>query len=196
MNDITKTAQIHYVAFDKKSGHILHTHSKVSAETGEYLDCDAEAIKAMVVQDQSIVESLTDKDVKNVDVLRVAGTTNPLIGLRGGLLVDVKEKRLVQLPWLELTTAKSELLGDGQDETKIEIEAVSAAERPVLRVAGKVKVTTTRGRLSARGGVVDMVQGRATINLTSVNETVARVTVTAESLTGICGKGSLELEFV
>ena len=61
---------------------------------------------------------------------------------------------------------------------------------------GAVKVTTTRGKLSARGGQVEIKKGVGQVILTSVNETVNRVAVTARCLEGNCISSDLELEFM
>ena len=64
------------------------------------------------------------------------------------------------------------------------------------RVASIRAVTTDRGKLSERGGVMSLVQGRASFTLTSVNETVHKVRVRAESLDGNLERGELVLEFL
>jgi hypothetical protein len=95
-----------------------------------------------------------------------------------------------------LTAEKTRLEGDGSDSTTIQIAVVDTNGRPVARYSGSVKVATTRGKLSARGGIVELRRGRGEITLTSVAETVDKVTVTATATDGRALRADLDLEFL
>jgi hypothetical protein len=184
-----------YAAFDKQTGHILHTHSRLSAETNEHVEVPEEDLRALLLKDPSLVASLTDQDPANLDILRV-GPQDSIPGPGTAMSVDVANRRIVPKPRLVLKADKREVVGDGFDSTIIEIRAVDEHGHRVHTVNDRIKVTTTRGKLSERGGLVALDEGRASIILTSVAETVDHVRVGATSLTGACAGGDLTLEFV
>ena len=111
-------------------------------------------------------------------------------------MVDTATRRLVARPRLVLSTTANQLAGDGQDSADIAIALVNEHGAHVEGAAGAVKVTTERGKLSARGGLVNLVDGRASIILTSTNETVSHVRVTAAPVDRVYASAFLDLEFV
>lgn len=113
-----------------------------------------------------------------------------------GFQVDVKSKKLVERPRIQLSSEKTELEGDGKDSMQIKIEIIDGKGKKVADFNGTIKISTNRGKLSERGGIVKMNNGVGKIYLTASNETFDRVNVMAESLDGFCGKGQLGLEFV
>jgi hypothetical protein len=187
-------AQIQYVAYDKKTGQMLSTHSQLDAETGKYVEIQIEELKKELAKIASLVSRLTDKSADNLDVIRLENPAQ--VNMYGPMMVDVKTKRLVSKPILRLKADKTELLGDGADMATIEIHAVDAHGKPVRDLDDEVRVTTERGKLSTRGGLVKLIKGRGKITLTSVNETVHKVRVRAESVGGHAGKSDIVLEFV
>ena len=186
---------IQYVVFDKKTGRILQTQSRFSVEQNQDVEIPMEELKATLAKDPYVLQRLTDHDAGNLDILK-SETKETGRGLHSPTMVDVKHMKIVAKPKLVLSAGKKEIVGDGQDSTEIEIKVVGATGRAVHTVDDQIKITTTRGRLSARAGIVDLVQGRATITLTSVNETVSEVRVRALSVSGACASGALTLEFV
>jgi hypothetical protein len=186
---------IQYVVFDKRSGRILHMHSRFFVEADEYLEVPLDELRAMLLRGKSVLADVTDRDLSNLDILKV-GPQDEVPGPGKMVMVDVTHRRIVQKPILELSADKRELVGDGHDSATIEIRAANADGKPLPALEDRIKVTVTRGRLSARGGIVHLVEGRATITLTSVNETVDTVRVQAVSLTDHCASGQLILEFV
>jgi len=185
---------VRYLAFDKHTGRILHTHSRFSVEKNEYTTVPLEELKGMIVSDHSIVEELTDHDPKNLDVIQVK--SEEATGGEGGMMVDVAHRTLVPLPTLSVTASKKEIQGDGKDSAKIDVRVLGADGKLLSKFKGQVKVTTTRGKLSARGGIVDLTDGLASITLTSVPETVSSVRVLAAALNGLCTAGYVTVEFV
>jgi hypothetical protein len=187
--------EVWYVAFDKRTGRILHTHSRFSVEANRHVEVPEEDLRQMLANDASLLAGLTDQDLANLDILKV-GPHDAVPGSGGQIMVDVAHRRIVPKPRLVLAADKREIVGDGYDSATIEIRAVDADGELLRTVEDRIKVTVTRGRLSVRGGLVDLDEGRATITLTSVNETVDNVRVGATSLTGACASGYLTLEFV
>jgi hypothetical protein len=187
--------EVWYVAFDKRTGRVVHTHCRFSVEANKHVEVPEADLRNMLAQDASLRAGLTDQDLANLDILKV-GPHDAVPHPGAGMMVDVTHRKIVPKPALVLTADKRELAGDGRDSAKIEVRAVDAHGEPLRTVKDTIKVTVTRGKLSARGGVVDLVEGRATITLTSVAETVAYVRADATSLSGTCARGYLTFEFV
>lgn len=184
----------HYIVFDNKTGRILQTHSRFNIEAQKNVEIPMEELTATFRKDRYIIDRLTGRDEANLGVLVSTGDDPGPDSSR--FKVDVEKHKLVLKPVLTVTAEKTEIAGDGEDSTKIEIQAVGEDGKPDRSLDDKLKVTTTRGKLSARGGIVEMRQGQASVTLTSVKETVDRVQVVVTSVEGTCGPGRLNLEFV
>jgi hypothetical protein len=184
-----------YVVYDAQTGRVVHTHSRFSVERDRDVEVDEAEVLAITREDDLALEKTTDRDTKNLAVLTVREPAATAV-LRAGALVDVAQKRLVAKPSLQLTAEKTRLEGNGSDSTSIQIAVVDPNGRPVARYTGSVKVATSRGKLSARGGIVDVRRGRGEITLTSVAETVDKVTVTATATDGRAQRADLDLEFL
>ena len=192
-NDGT-TAKMHCVVFDRVSGKILQTHSRLDAEKDEYVQVSGEDLKKELASDKFILSKLTNQDPANLDFLLVEhpGTWDSNMPMA----VDVKSRQLVALPRLQLSAEKTALAGDGSDSVTIEVQAVDVRGKPMRDLEGGVRVTTERGKLSERGGIIKLVRGHGKVKLTSVNETVRSVWVRADSLDGSAARGELRLEFL
>jgi hypothetical protein len=185
----------HYVIYDKASGEIIQTYSRLSVTDQGYVAVPEEEIKRDFAKDAFVVSRLTNNSIDNLDVIRVDHPFQTPTAA-GRFAVDVSAKRLFAKPAFRLTSSKTELAGDGVDKTEIEVQALDADGNPVSDLEDDVRITTSRGKLSARGGLVKMVGGRVKIELTSVNETVHSVRVRAESLSGRSSPGEIVLEFL
>jgi hypothetical protein len=186
---------IQYIIFDKKTGRILQRHSCFDVEKQAHVAVPHDELKAMFGKDALLASRATDRDLKNIDFLEVKRGSEAL-SLTGAFTVDVEKRQLVPLPTLTVGADKPELTGDGKDKAVLEIQAVDRDGKLIRTAEGKIKVTTTRGKLSEPGGVVQLVRGRAKIELTSAHETVSRVKVTARSLDGAFTAGQVTLEFL
>ncbi len=182
---------IRYVVYNKATGRIIHTHSQTSVVDKEYAEVPVDEVRAMFTTTLDFVRQRHNLAPEDLDVLKVE-SNDPNAKL-GAMMVDPRQLKLVPRPSLALSADKSELTGDGQDSALIEITLTDADGHPA---DGAVKVTTDRGKLSARGGRVDLVNGRASITLTSANETVSGVRVRADHVDGIFLPAQLDLEFV
>lgn len=189
----TKTGVVRYVGYDTTTGRIVHTHSEFSVAENKYVTIPLEDLKAQFSADPTVVSRVRDGNPDHLDFIKVEShqAAEPI----GRLCVDPEHRTLVLRPHLALSSTSSELVGDGDDQAEIVIVLTRGHGR-VHGATGDVRVTTTRGRLSARGGVVSLVDGRATIGLTAANETVRRVRVTAAAVDAVWASGHLELEFV
>jgi hypothetical protein len=181
------------VVFDKRTGRVLHTHSRFSVKENRYVAIPADELKKSLASDRSIADALTDQNPDNLEVIEI-GPQATDHGI--AVMVDVARQAVVPLPIISLTADKQEILGNGQDSARIDIEVKDAGGNPVSNFSGRVKLTTTRGKLSARGGLVDLVDGKASITLTSVPETVDNVRVQVMAVDGLCSGGHVTLEFV
>ncbi|HTV91914.1 MAG TPA: Ig-like domain-containing protein [Verrucomicrobiae bacterium] len=170
---------LRYAGYDIKTGQIVHTHSRFSVAENRYVEIPIDELKARFSTEPFIVSKLTGQDPKNLDFVAVTDG-----GGSAGipLMVDTAQRKLVPRPSLQLTTKKPRFAGDGTDSAQIDIAVVDRHGKTIGSAGGKVKVTATRGKLSAPGGIVDLAKGRATVTLTSVNETVDEVHVAVTSL--------------
>ncbi len=190
----TDRPTIQYVGYDKTTGLIVHTHAKYSAEAKSYVEIPIEEIKARFSSEATIVGQLSGQDSRNLDYIKLSPTE--LRNIDGPMMVDPAKKILVSRPKLTVSVSKTEILGDGRDHAELAISVVDARGKVLTSASGKIKVTTTRGQLSERAGVVNLVKGRAAITLTSVNETVHRVRVSAAPIDNPFVPGHLDVEFV
>jgi len=187
---------ITYAVYDKKTGNIVHMHNSYDAEQDAYSECDPEEVKQLVTEDDFVMLNVTDSDPNNLEVIATNDIPEVLPLRDVGYNVDLKSKKVVEKPKLQLSTKKTQLEGDGKDQSKIDINVMDKRGKVFQGYNGEVKVTTSRGKLSARGGQVQIKKGVGQVGLTSVNETVNRVTVAARCLEGKCISAKLEFEFV
>jgi hypothetical protein len=185
----TGAEMIRYVGYDTKTGRIVHTHSEFSVADDQYVEIPVDQLKARFAADPLVVAKLTDGDPANLDFIRADGT-GPLRSV-----VDPVNRRLAAPPRLVLAADRTELAGDGQDSVDLAITVVDEDGRVIEGASGPVKVETSRGKLSARSGLADLADGRASITLTSVDETVSRVQVRASLPGQPCLPARLVLEF-
>lgn len=183
---------LRYVGYDTKTGKIVQTHSRFSVAENRYVEIPANELKSRFSQDPLIVAQLTGQDPKNLDFIPVESSS----AHAGPMMVDPAQRKLIARPVLRLMAKKSQLTGDGTDSTEIEIATVDAHGKPHSHGSGKVKVSTSRGKLSARGGIVELDKGHAKLTLTSVPETVERVQLVVTALDQPYLSGRLDIEFI
>ena len=185
---------IQYAGYDKTTGRIVHTHTRFSVQENRYVEIPIDELRRMFSNDGQVLGRVTNRDPNNLDYLKVE---LPESGRNfGPMMVDHAHRKLVPRSSLKLHTNKREIAGDGQDSADIEMSVVDPEGKVIESYAGAIKVTTSRGRLSARGGLVNLERGRARITLTSANETVSHVRVTATSVGHTFAATHIDLEFV
>ena len=192
-NSSSTTSSTGYIAFDKRTGRILGKHSRFSVLTNGHVQVPIDDLRKMWSKDTSLLNDLTDHDFANLEILEVGPNSSPAPG--GPAMIDVARKILVAQPKLSLTADKREIEGNGEDSATITITVSGADGAPIRDFKDKIKVTTTRGKLSARRGIVDLVDGSATVLLTSATETVSTVRVQATAVTAVCAGAYVDLEF-
>jgi hypothetical protein len=184
---------VRYVGYDTTTGRIVHTHAQFSVAENRYVEVPPDQLKAAFAADPGITAGLSGGDAGNLDYLKADTTSagEPL----GALMVDTVNHRLVARPRLALSAERTELAGDGQDSVQLAITVTGADGQVIEGAGGTVKVETTRGKLSARGGVLDLAAGRGTVTLTSANETVSQVVVRVSAPGQPYVPAELDLEF-
>lgn len=183
-----KQTQPIYVVYDATTGAVLGSHSSVGPDGRLRKVTQKEVLSVVGPAVESTLGSSPKLAVLEVDESKVDPSTP--------MRVDVKGKQLVEAPVLRVSAERTELEGDGEDSVELQVAAVDSSGKPFKSFAGEVQVTTTRGRLSERGGVLALAGGQGTIRLTSVPETVQVVTVTATDPSGVATPGTLDLAFV
>lgn len=185
---------IYYALYDKVTGDVVQSYSRVSVDTEKHVEVPIDELKADLSRDGWLISRLTDANPENLGIIRI----EPSEAKQGtGLLaVDVHKETLVVKPSLVLKSDKEELAGDGEDRAVIEVHVQDAHGMPIRDFNDEIRITTERGKLSERGGLVTMKAGYAKIELTSVRETVRRVHVRAASVSGKAGSDEIVLEFV
>jgi hypothetical protein len=191
-----KSHMITYVVYDKKTGRILHLHSSYNVAEDIYDECDPEEVKQLVTEDDLAMRSVTDSDPDNLEVLMAYDIPELYPSRDIGYTVDLERKTVVEKPMLQLSAEKTQLRGDGKDQARIEVRVVNKRGKVAEGYNGTVKVITSRGKLSASAGRVNVKRGVGSIELTSVNETVHRVNIRARCLDGKCISTSMNMEFV
>lgn len=175
-----------YVIYDQGTGAVVSTHTAEDAE--------GHTIKAAAKEIIDLYRSgAPEGEERKLAVLEV---DEEPVASGVPLLADPKQGTVSIAPMLRLRADRTELEGDGEDSIDIDVEVVDQRDRVVQGFDGDVVVTTTRGRLSERGGRLSLAKGRGTIRLTTVPETVLAVRVTAMQPEGLAAPGNLDLAFL
>jgi hypothetical protein len=111
--------------------------------------------------------------------------------------VDRARRELRPLRRIEVRVDKPELDADGEDSAELQITVIDPDSGQVDETFSEpLVVTTSRGRLTERGGLVDAREGRVTLRLVSAPETVRAVRVVVEAEYGTALPGSVTLAFL
>lgn len=181
-----------HVVYDKTNGRVLGRFRRYDVTDDEYCECEPDEVLAMFSGDERVLGRVADGNVHNLAVLT---TTLPSAAKLDVMRVSAKRQVLVSLPRLRLRADRDVLEGDGEDSVTIYIDVVDE-QGPVLRdYEGEIHVTTTRGKLSARGGRAAVKGGQGSLTLTSVHETVDQVWVRARAPDGSAVSDELLLSF-
>jgi hypothetical protein len=183
-----------HVIYDKVTGRVLGRYREfhLEEEPAEGYVSDAGQVLEMFGQDEAMLARVTDGDINNLELMPVEADVTERVTQ---MLVSSKRNNLVHLPRLRLRTERDVLSGDGEDSITISIDVVNERNRIVRKYKGQVLVTTTRGKLSERGGRVEVQRGQAELTLTSVPETIDRVFVRVRAPDGSAMPDALELSF-
>ena len=183
-----------YVVYDKRTGRIVHRHKihALYADTSrpERKKLDTKEVLSLVGGDAMTLRRVTGQNPSN---LAVVDSDRDISAVE--YMVDPKSHKLIKCPALRLLASKTDLAGDGRDRVEIRVEVHDEQGANLGDFSGSVKVTTTHGKLSVERGLVRLTAGKGSITLTSTNETIDRVMVTATCPDRPCSPASLDLVF-
>jgi hypothetical protein len=185
--DVTQTV---YLLFQQTTGAVLGRYVRQTVGAEESAPQDGPAILAMAEQSGALQAITADQSSIDAVVL-----DDPALAYAADLWVDPATRRPEPLPQLKLTADRQALTGDGTDTVRIGIAIVGANGGTLPDRSDRIRVTTTHGKLSSPGGLVEVRDGVGEITLRSTSETVPLVAVKATSETGLCARGVLRLEF-
>lgn len=183
----------HYVLYDKVTGTAIGRHRYFDLPANQYVEVEAEDDNtvALFADDKSTLDRVSENSAANLAVLKTELTLGA--SLRN---LRVTKNRLVEQPRLVMYSDKDELEGNGEDSATLTIMLENDKGKAIAKAKDEVLVTTTRGKLSARGGLLKLENGRATLTLRSVPETVQVVTVRCELVDGGAEPAEVRLAFV
>jgi hypothetical protein len=180
-----------YIVYDKVTGLPIGRHRQFDAVANKLVEVDEDEVLALYGSDEAAMQQVTDSDAANLAVIR---TSLPLAN--AGRRMRVTRNRLVEQPHLVMVSDHDELEGDGEQSATLTIMLRDSKGKTLTRATDAVRVTTTRGKLSARGGLVELERGRATLSLRAAPETVQAVTVRCELVNGGAEPAEIRLSFV
>ena len=191
-NSISAEAQdLSYIVYDKVTGIPVGRHRQFDLAENRMVEADEADILALYGADESTMQKVTDADVANLAVLKTS-----LPDAQTNLRMRVSKNRLVEQPKLVIYSDRDELEGDGEDSATLTIMLQNDKGKVISKANNDVLVTTTRGKLSARGGLVTLKNGRITLTLKSVPETVQAVQVRCELVDGGAEPAETRLAFM
>jgi hypothetical protein len=182
-----------HVIYDKITGRIVHKHTSFNVLNNSYEKCSLMEIVGSISGDDITMRRVTDHDPNNLELIIL--NYEPTLSL-ADLIVDLHNKKVVQKPRIKLASDKQELEGNGKDSTKLSVDIVDDNNTIITAYNDIIKITTSRGKLSERGGLVQIKEGKGQLTLLSVQETVDRVKIKAECLRGGCQTAQMELSFI
>jgi hypothetical protein len=185
------------LVYDNVTGKIVLRRMCFDSDKKEYYRCDPQKLKEEIARNKVVMRKVTDQNPNNLQVVVTTELPeNPSTETGNCYRVDPQTKRLVRKSKISLTADKTELEGDGQDITVIHLRVLIDNNAVDTTYNGTIKVATSRGKLSTKGGLVEVKKGVGQLTLTSVNETVDRVHLVATCQEGRCVRGSLDLQFL
>lgn len=168
-----------HIVYDKTNGRIIGRYRRYDLSEEGYTHADPEEVLGLFRNDEKVLANVKEGEAANLGVLT---TGMPAHTKLSNLRVSEKRGLLVDRPRLRMRADRDAIEGDGQDSLTISIDVVDSRDTILRDYDGEIHVTTSRGKLSARGGRVTLERGQASVTLTSVRETVDEVIVQARSL--------------
>jgi len=183
MNQQRKT----FVVFDPSKGEIIGTYAVYDAGTRSYRTPTLEEAS------NAFRDLLAERKVDRIDILEA---DLPIGTSHANYRIDVERRQLAMKPRLQVQADRTQIQGDGKDSVEIEISVVDDTSNVVESFNDELRVSTSRGHLSAPGGRIKAENGRANITLTSTIETVEHVGVFVRDPLERCITGSISVEFL
>jgi hypothetical protein len=182
-----------HVIYDRTTGRPVGRFRRFDVTGDACGEIPAEEVLALFGGDDGILTRVADGDPRN---LAVVTAELPAATRLDTLRMSTKHSRLVERPRLRLRAEREVLEGDGEDSVTIHVELVDGRGKALRGDAERgVHLTTSRGKLSARGGRLILEQGVGSLTLTSVRETVDRVRLRARDPRGGAAGDEIVLRF-
>ena len=187
----SENQDVSYIVYDKVTGLPIGRHRHLDAVANKLVAADEEEILSLYAADEGTMQRVTDADAANLAVIQAN-----LPEAQARFKMRIIKDRLVEQPKLVMFSDRDELEGNGEDKATLTIQVQDDKGKVISKANDAVLVTTTRGKLSERGGEIVLEKGRASITLTSVPETVRVVTVRAELVKGGAKPVEIRLAFM
>ena len=178
MYEDSTSSELTHIIYDKVNGQILGRYQHFDIVQDNYCECNPEEVLKPFFNDEYTMERVTDK---NVDNLAVLCSSLPRSFDLSHAYISLQQRKIVALPQLDLKADSEVLKGDGCDSTTLTIAVLDEQGKVKRDYQGEVHVSTSRGKLSARGGQVKIKNGQGKVRLKSVAETVDQVQVRAST---------------
>lgn len=181
-----------HVIYDRASGRVIGRFRSRDMVSNEYRERAPSEVLSLFSADERVISKLSEGDAGNLAMLTTSLSRAADVQT---MQVSVKRQTLVSKPKLRMRTERDVLEGDGQDSVAIDFDVVDEQGRVIRDYAGTIHVVTSRGKLSAKGGDVTIERGQGNVTLTSVRETVDKVTVRARNADGSLISDELAFSF-
>jgi Invasin, domain 3 len=191
LQTIYENQDVSYIVYDKVTGLPIGRHRHLDAVANKLVEVDEEEILSLYAADEAAMQRVTDADAANLAVIQAS-----LPEAQARFRMRVARDRLVEQPKLVMFSNRDELEGNGEDKATLTIQLQDDKGKVISKANDAVLVTTTRGKLSERGGEIVLERGRASLTLTSVPETVRVVMVRAELVNGGAEPAEIKLAFM
>jgi hypothetical protein len=181
------------LVYDRTTGRPLGRFRRLQVTDNAYRERDPDEVLTLFGDDDGVLARVADGDPRNLAVM----TAELPAGARlGALRISRKRGAIVERPRLRLRAEREVLEGDGEDSVTIHVEVVDGRGKVLRDDAERdVRLTTSRGKLSAHGGRLTLEQGVGSLTLTSVRETVDRVRLRARDPRGGAAGDEIVLRF-
>jgi hypothetical protein len=181
-----------HVIYDSASGRVIGRFRSRDIVRNEYREREPSEVLSLFSADERVISRLPEGDAGNLAVLATSLSRATDVQT---MRVSVKRQTLVSKPKLRMRTEREVLEGDGQDSVSIDLDVVDEQGRVIRDYEGTIHFVTSRGKLSAKGGDVAIERGQGNVTLTSVRETVDKVTVSARTDDGSLISDELTFSF-
>jgi hypothetical protein len=186
-----ETAPTHIV-YDKVNGRIVGQYRHYQLRSEAFTECDHDKVLDLFRHDENILNEVTERDPENLAVLC---SPIPLALNNSYQYVELKSRRLLELPRLRLRAERESISGDGNESIEVTVDVIDRQGQIQRNFSGPVHISTTRGKLSVPGGRLTMKRGVGKFQLTSSAETVEKVRVRARALNAMAAPDQIVIQF-
>ena len=183
--------ELSYIIYDRVTGMPIGRHRHFDVTENRFVKAEPAEVLALYAGDSGALRKVTNGDAANLAVIESGGSS---AGPQQRM--QVVRGRLVPQPSLVVFSDHRGIEGNGKASTNLTVLLQDASGQLIHDADHEVLVTTSRGKLSARGGRLRLKNGQATLTLTSVAETVQVVRVRVQLVDGTAQTAETQLAFV